>query len=95
LPLDETVKNASAALASIKDAVDKLNTTVAGYGEDSPLYRQLTATMRQLNETLSAVDALATTIEQKPNSLIFGKGKSKATPTPSPTPRPASGRNFR
>jgi paraquat-inducible protein B len=86
LPLDQTVKNASDALASIKDAAAKLNTTMAGYNEDSPLYRQLTATMKQLNDTLQSVEALATTIEEKPNALIFGKGKSRSTPTPSPTP---------
>ena len=80
LPLEETVKNASDALAAIKGVTASLKTMLSGYEEDSPFYRQLT-------ETLNSVRTLADTIERKPNSLIFGKGKSEPTPTPVPRPK--------
>jgi len=87
LPLDETVRNASAALEAVKTMTENLSKTAAGFSADSPVYKQLTATLRELDETLSSVRALADTIEQKPNSLIFGKGKSTPTPTPPPPRR--------
>jgi paraquat-inducible protein B len=86
LPLDDTVKNATAALESIKTTADNLGKTAGGFSADSPVYRQLTATLRELDETLRSVRTLADTLEQKPNSLIFGKGKEKPTPTPTPEP---------
>jgi paraquat-inducible protein B len=64
---------------------ETLSKTAGGFNAESPVYRQLTATLRELDETLRSVKTLADTLEQKPNSLIFGKGK--ATPTPSPPPR--------
>ena len=86
LPLDDTVKNATAALEAIKTTAENLGKTAGGFSADSPVYRQLTATLRELDETLRSVRTLADTLEQKPNSLIFGKGKEKATPTPTPEP---------
>lgn len=77
LPLEETVKNASEALAAVKEMTSTLKGTLNGFGEDSPLYRQL-------RDTLNSVRALADTLERKPNSIIFGKGKSEPTPTPVP-----------
>ena len=85
LPLDETVRKATTALESIKAMSENLSKTAGGFSADSPVYKQLTATMRELDETLRSVRALADTLEQKPNALIFGKGKS-ARPTPTPTP---------
>ena len=87
LPLDDTVRNATAALDAVKTMSETLSKTAAGFNADSPVYRQLTATMRELDETLESVRALADTLEQKPNSLIFGKGKAKPTLTPEPTRR--------
>jgi len=87
LPLDETVRNASATLESVKAMTENLSKTAAGFSEDSPVYRQLSATLRELDETLRSVRALADTLEQKPNSVIFGKGKSTPTPTPAPRRR--------
>ncbi|HSH37182.1 MAG TPA: MlaD family protein, partial [Chthoniobacterales bacterium] len=89
LPLDDTVRNATAALESVKSMSESLSKTAAGFNAESPVYRQLTSTMRELDDTLRSVRALSDTLEQKPNALIFGKGK--ATPTPSPAP-PRRGR---
>jgi len=86
LPLEETVKSASAALASIKAAVDDLNKTASGYGENGPLYQKLSETLRQLDETLNSVRSLSESIERKPNSLIFGKPGRVAPPKGTPRP---------
>lgn len=87
LPLDETVRNASAALEAVKTMTDNLSKTADGFSADSPVYKQLTTTLRELDETLRSVRALADTLEQKPNSIIFGKGRSTPTPTPTPSRR--------
>ncbi|MEO5721238.1 MAG: MlaD family protein [Chthoniobacterales bacterium] len=78
LPLEDTIKSATAALASIKAMAEDLNKTMSGYGENGALYQKLTDTLRQLDDTLQSVRSLSGTIERKPNSLIFGKpGKVK------------------
>ena len=84
LPLEDTVKNASAALDSIKAAAEDLNKTMSGYGENGALYQKLTETLRQLDETLRSVRSLSDTIERKPNSLIFGKPGKVAPPKGTP-----------
>jgi len=86
LPLEETVKSASAALASIKAAVEDLKKTASGYGENGPLYQKLSETLRQLDETLNSIRSLSDSIERKPNSLIFGKPGRVAPPKGTPRP---------
>ena len=86
LPLEETVQSASAALASIKAAVEDLNKTASSYGENGPLYQKLTETLRQLDETLNSIRSLSGAIERKPNSLIFGKPGRVAPPKGTPRP---------
>ncbi len=80
LPLEKTVENASAALASIKSAADDLKKTASGFNDNSPLYHNLSETLHQLDETLRSVRSLTNTLERKPNSLIFGKPGSVAPP---------------
>ncbi|MGI8432968.1 MAG: intermembrane transport protein PqiB [Chthoniobacterales bacterium] len=80
LPLEKTVENASAALASIKATADGLKKTASGFNDDSPLYRDLSETLRQLDETLRSLRGLTNTLERKPNSLIFGKPGSVPPP---------------
>ena len=86
LPLEETVQNASAALASIKAAVEDLNKTVGAYGENGPLYQKLAETLRELDETLNSIRSLSGAIERRPNSLIFGKPGRVAPPKGTPQP---------
>jgi paraquat-inducible protein B len=86
LPLEETVKSASAALASIKATVEDLKKTASGYGENGPLYQKLSETLRQLDETLNSIRSLSDSIERKPNSLIFGKPGRVAPPKGTPRP---------
>jgi paraquat-inducible protein B len=73
LPLEETVENASAALAEIKKTAASLNVTAGSYNQNGPLYQNLSETLRQLDETLRSLRELSSTLERKPNSIIFGK----------------------
>ncbi|MDQ3198483.1 MAG: MlaD family protein, partial [Verrucomicrobiota bacterium] len=87
LPLEATVQQATETLAAMKATLDDLNKTVAGYGENGPLYQNINETLRQIDETLRSIRSLSSTIERKPNSLIFGKPGKVAPPKGSP-PRP-------
>lgn len=80
LPLEKTVNNASDALASIKSAADGLKKTATGFNDNSPLYHDLSETLRQLDETLRSLRSLTSTLDRKPNSIIFGKPGSVAPP---------------
>ncbi len=84
LPLEETIKNASDALAAVKNTANSVGKTASGFGQDAPIYQDLSATLRQLDETLRSVRALTGTLERKPNSLIFGKPGRVAPPKGSP-----------
>ena len=80
LPLEETIENASAALAEIKKTAASLQTTVGGYDQNGPLYQNLSETLHQLDETLRSLRTLTGTLERKPNSIIFGKPGSVPPP---------------
>lgn len=80
LPIEKTVDNASAALASIKGAADDLKKTASGFNDNSPLYHDLSETLRQLDETLRSLRSLTSTLDRKPNSIIFGKPGSVPPP---------------
>ncbi|MGI8435299.1 MAG: intermembrane transport protein PqiB [Chthoniobacterales bacterium] len=84
LPLEETVKSASEALAAIKSAANGADKTLGGYREGGPLYENINDTLRQLDETLRSLRSLSGTLERKPNSLIFGKPGKVAPPKGSP-----------
>lgn len=84
LELEKTIANASAALDAIKNTAQNADKTVSGFNEKSPLYQELSQAIRQLDETLRSVRSLSGTIEQKPNSLIFGKPGKVAPPKGSP-----------
>ncbi|MDQ6809936.1 MAG: MlaD family protein [Verrucomicrobiota bacterium] len=84
LELEKTVANATAALAAIKSTAQNADKTVSGFNDKSPLYQELSQAIRQLDETLRSVRTLSGTIEQKPNSLIFGKPGKVAPPKGTP-----------
>ena len=84
LPLDETVRKATDALQAIKSTAEKLAQTMGGYGENGPLYQEISATLKELEETLRSVRTLSETLERKPNSLIFGKPGRVAPPKGTP-----------
>jgi len=84
LPLEKTVNNASDALASVKAAAQNADKTIGGFNDKSPLYQDLTETIRQLDETLRSLRTLTGTLERKPNSILFGKPKGVPPPKGSP-----------
>jgi len=93
--IEETVKNFNKTLGDygedgpfrqqlletkrqLDDTMISIRKTLGDYGEDGPVYQKLT-------ETLSSIRSLASAIERKPNSLIFGKpgvAPPKGTPQP-------------
>jgi len=87
LPLEDTIKEATATLATIRSTLAGLDKTVNGFGENGPLYQKLNETLQQLDDTLRSIRSLSGTIERKPNSLIFGKPGKVEPPKGSP-PRP-------
>ena len=63
-----------------------LNKTVNGFGDNGPLYQKLYETLHQLDETLRSIRSLSSTLERKPNSIIFGKPGNVAPPKGSQRP---------
>ena len=87
--LKDTLKNLNDLLgekdtkdlpASLRKDLDALQTTLAGYNGKSDFYDNLSRVMRQLDDTLRSVKGLTGTLEQHPNSLIFGKPGDVAAP---------------
>ncbi len=86
LPIEETVESATAALDEIKKTAATLKTTAGSYDQNAPLYQNLSKTLRQLDETLRSVRSLSSTLERKPNSIIFGKPGKVPPPKGSSSP---------
>lgn len=110
LKLEETVDNASGALAEIKTAatdfksaaasLDKLlasketqnlpvslkeslgalRKTIDGFNENSALYRDLAVAVEDLSRALRSIDSMASTIDRKPSSLLWGNPKGTVAP---------------
>jgi paraquat-inducible protein B len=59
------------------DADTALKSLTAGYGRESQLRGELAELMRQLNETLKSVSALANYIQQHPDAFVRGKGTTQ------------------
>lgn len=58
----------------------ELRGTLEGVGPDSRAYGDLRRTMDELRSAARSIERVADTIEEKPNSLIFGKGGRDAVP---------------
>ncbi len=56
--------------------------SIQGVGPDSTLFTDLARTLEDLQATLQSVKVLADTIDNKPNSLIFGKEGAGKDPVP-------------
>lgn len=78
LVADESTK---ALPARIESALAELERAAASFSEGSPLYGDADATLLELNETLASIRALAQSLEDQPNSLIFAK---PSNPDPEP-----------
>ncbi len=81
------IENANATLASVRGAADRLpvllndvgllldrtGTVVAGYEANGQLGSEVQATLRDIQDAATSVDALARQLERNPNSLLFGR----------------------
>lgn len=66
---------------SLKQSLEELQRTLNGYSPDSQAYQDLQSTMSQLNQTLDQLTPLIKQLNQKPNSVVFGKS-NQADPVP-------------
>ena len=74
--------------ASLRRSIDALESSVASLGPDGAVQGDLLRTLDELRATLRSLKSVATTIEEQPNSLIFGRD-----PVGSPEPKaPAADR---
>ncbi len=58
----------------------ELQKTLAGYNGQSAFYQDVSGVLAQLTETLRSLKSLTSTLEQSPNSIIFGKPGNPAPP---------------
>jgi len=67
--------------ASLRKTLDGLQKSVASVGPDGAVQGDLLRTLDELRAALRSLKTLSTTIDEKPNSLIFGRDSS-GNPTP-------------
>ena len=78
--LKEYIKLAKQTNIQIAKLASEINATLAtsqttlqGVSADSPLYYDLTKTLRELTAAARAIKILAGSLDDKPESLLFGK----------------------
>ncbi len=64
----------------VQNTLTSIQTTLAGLGENSVMYRDLYRTLDELRHSLQSIRQLADTVERKPNSLLFGRKGAKPNP---------------
>lgn len=67
--------------ADLRKTLDELRKSVASVGPDGAVQGDLLRTLDELRAALRAMKTLTTTLDEKPNSLIFGRDSS-GNPTP-------------
>lgn len=67
--------------ADIRASLKQLETTLAGFGPQSTVYRELETTLDQFNQVMAEFKPVIRTINEKPNALIFGDNNA-ADPIP-------------
>jgi paraquat-inducible protein B len=60
----------------LKDTLDQLQKSVASAGPDGALQGDMLRTLEELRGALRTMKSLASSIDEKPNSLLFGKDSS-------------------
>ncbi|MES2569651.1 MAG: intermembrane transport protein PqiB [Verrucomicrobiota bacterium] len=64
----------------VKTSLAALRKTLDGFNQNSAIYRDLATTIQELSAALRSIDSLATTIERKPSSLLWGNPKGTVSP---------------
>jgi len=67
--------------ADLRASLNKLQTTLASVGPEGAIQGDLQRTLDELRASLRSLKAMTTTIDEKPNSLLFGR-ESSGNPTP-------------
>ena len=67
--------------ADLRASLNKLQTTLASVGPEGAIQGDLQRTLDELRASLRALKSMTTTIDEKPNSLLFGR-ESSGNPTP-------------
>jgi paraquat-inducible protein B len=62
--------------ADLKNTLGALEKSVSSVGPDGAIQGDLLRTLDELRAALRSIKGVTTTLEEKPNSLIFGKDKS-------------------
>lgn len=63
----------------LRETLVALRGSLQGVGPESSVYGDLRRTMDELRGAARSIERVATTIEEKPNSLVFGKGLKRET----------------
>jgi paraquat-inducible protein B len=67
--------------ADLRKSLDELQKSIASVGPDGAVQGDLLRTLDELRASLRSLQSLATTIDEKPNSLLFGR-ESSGNPKP-------------
>lgn len=65
----------------LRKSLDEIQKSVASVGPDGAVQGDLLRTLDELRASLRSIKAVTTTIDEKPNSLLFGR-ESSGNPTP-------------
>lgn len=77
--------------AEIQSSLEELKRSVASLGPNGAVQGDLLRTLDELRATLRALKSVSETIDEKPNSLIFGRSSKDKNPTPkAPVSAPSS-----
>lgn len=69
----ELADNLPALVARFSDAADRADAALATIAPGSEINRQTIQLLQELRDTARSADALATTLQRRPNSIIFGR----------------------
>jgi paraquat-inducible protein B len=73
--------------ADLRQTLDQLNESIASIGPEGAMQGDLLRTLDELRASLRSIKTLTNSLEEKPNSLLFGRESSG-----NPTPRAPRGR---
>ncbi|MEO8616356.1 MAG: intermembrane transport protein PqiB [Luteolibacter sp.] len=73
--------------ADLRESLAKLDKSISSYGPEGPIQGDMLRTLEELRAALRALKAVSTTVDEKPNSLLFGRDSSG-----NPIPKAPSGK---
>lgn len=62
--------------ADLRESLAKLDKSISSYGPEGPIQGDMLRTLEELRAALRALKAVSTTVDEKPNSLLFGRDSS-------------------